>query len=87
MIQQPSTITRLDSGIHVRPLQQSELPAADYIMRLAFGTFLGLPDPTAFMGDADFVFTRWKANPDSAFGAEANGEFVGSNFSSNWGYV
>lgn len=87
MITQPSTITRREAGIHVRPLQESELPAADYIMRLAFGTFLGLPEPTAFMGDADYVFTRWKANPDSAFGAEDNGELVGSNFASNWGSV
>jgi GNAT superfamily N-acetyltransferase len=87
MISQPSTINRLDPGVHVRPLQESELPAADNIMRLAFGTFLGLPDPTAFMGDGAFVHTRWKANPDSAFGAEANGELVGSNFVSNWGSV
>jgi GNAT superfamily N-acetyltransferase len=87
MIPQPSTINRPGPDIRVRLLQESELPAADYIMRLAFGTFIGLPDPTAFMGDANYVLTRWKADPDAAFGAEANGELVGSNFASNWGSV
>jgi hypothetical protein len=27
----------------VRPLQENDLPAADHVMWLAFGTFLGLP--------------------------------------------
>ena len=56
-------------------------------MRLAFGTFLGLPDPMAFMGDAGYVRGRWQANPSAAFGAEADGELVGSNFATNWGSV
>ena len=42
--------TKLD--ITVRPLQESELTTADNIMRVAFGTFIGLPEPAAFMGDA-----------------------------------
>ena len=44
---QPVGTTKLD--ISVRPLQENDLSAADRIMRLAFGTFLGLPEPTAFM--------------------------------------
>lgn len=75
------------SEIIVRPLQESELSTADTIMRLAFGTFIGLPDPMAFMGDASFVRTRWIANPNAAFAAEANGEVIGSNFATNWGSV
>jgi predicted N-acetyltransferase YhbS len=75
------------SDIIVRPLQETELSAADAIMRLAFGTFIGLPDPMAFMGDASYVRTRWRANPNAAFAAEANGEVVGSNFATNWGSV
>ena len=63
MTPQPSTITKPNLDTHVRPLQESELPAADHIMRLAFGTFLCLPEPTSFMGDAGYVHTRWKANP------------------------
>jgi GNAT superfamily N-acetyltransferase len=56
-------------------------------MRLAFGTFLGVPDPASFMGDAAYVRTRWQASPDAAFVAETNNELVGSNFATNWGSV
>ena len=71
----------------IRPLQETELSTADTVMRLAFGTFIGLPDPMAFMGDASYVRTRWLANPKAAFAAEADGEVVGSNFATNWGSV
>jgi GNAT superfamily N-acetyltransferase len=77
----------LHQGINVRPLQQRDLPAADRIMRLAFGTFLGLPDPSAFMGDADYVQTRWRTNPTAAFAVEQGDTLLGSNFASNWGSV
>jgi len=73
--------------VTVRPLQENELDTADGIMRLAFGTFIGLPDPMSFMGDADYVRTRWRANPQAAFAAEVDGELVGSNFATNWGSV
>lgn len=73
--------------IIVRPLREDDLPAADHIMRVAFGTFLGLPEPASFMGDAGYVRSRWRADPDAAFGAEAGGELVGSNFATNWGSV
>jgi len=32
--------------VTIRPLQEGDLPAADRSFRMAFGTFLGLPDPT-----------------------------------------
>ena len=64
--------------ISVRPLQESDLVTADHIMRLAFGTFLGFPDPGSFMGYASYVRTRWRANPNAAFAAEINNEVVGS---------
>jgi GNAT superfamily N-acetyltransferase len=76
--------------ISVRPLQENDLSDADLIVRLAFGTFLGVPDPKTFMGDADYVRTRWRTDPSSAFGAfgaESGGELVGSNFATNWGSV
>ena len=82
---QPEGSTKFD--ISVRSLQENDLSAADHIMRLAFGTFLGLPEPAAFMGDADYVRSRWRADPSAAFGAEAGGELVGSNFATNWGSV
>ena len=69
----------------VRPLVESDLADADRIIRLAFGTFLGFPDPLRFMGDADYVHTRWKADPAAVLAAEDNGRFIGSNFAADWG--
>jgi GNAT superfamily N-acetyltransferase len=82
---QPQISRKAKLDISVRPLQEGDLPVADRLMRLAFGTFLGLPEPTSFMGDTDYVRTRWRAAPDAAFGAEVNGELVSSNFATNWG--
>lgn len=58
---------------------------ADRIFRLAFGTFVGLPDPLSFAGGREFVLTRWRINPPGALAAECNGELVGSNFAASWG--
>ena len=66
--------------ILVRPLRKADLPAAARICRLAFGTFLGAPDPETFWADRDYVHGRWRAAHIAAFGAEAGGELVGSNF-------
>ena len=71
--------------IAIRPLAERDLPEADRIFRLAFGTFLGIPDPTSFMGDADLVKTRWRADPSAALGAYDDGALVGSNFAASWG--
>lgn len=71
--------------VSISPLQENQLEEADRIMRLAFGTFLGLPDPMSFMGDAGYVRARWQADPSAALAAEADGELVGSNFATNWG--
>jgi len=76
-----------DTKVTIRPLEETDLAEADRIMRLAFGTFLGLPDPMAFMGDAAYIPTRWLANPNGAFAAEVGGELIGSNFATNWGSV
>lgn len=77
----------IQSNVAIRPLRQGDLPAADHIFRLAFGTFLGLPDPTTFYGDADLIQTRYLADPTAAFAAEVDGELVGSNLATNWGSV
>jgi GNAT superfamily N-acetyltransferase len=71
----------------VRPLAEEDLEEADRIFRVAFGTFLGAVDPERFFGDADFVRTRWRANPGAALAAEIDGRLVGSNFAGNWGSV
>lgn len=71
----------------MRPLTENDLDAANQIFRLAFGTHLRLPDPLQFFGDAEYVRTRWLANPSSAFAAEVDGKLVASQFVTSWGSV
>ena len=73
------------SEILVRPLAEADLPEADRINRIAFGTFFGLEDPTRFRGDGDVVHGRFRANPDGAFAAEIDGRLVGCGFVMDWG--
>ena len=84
---QAQTASTAKPYIAVRPLREHDLPVADRVMRLAFGTFIGLAEPLSFMGDADYVHTRWRADPHAAFAAMAGSELVGSNFATNWGSV
>jgi GNAT superfamily N-acetyltransferase len=73
--------------VTIRPLSEADLNDADRIFRLAFGTFVGLPEPLAFMADADLVRPRWRTDAASTFGAWVNGGLAGSNFATNWGTV
>lgn len=71
--------------VTIRPLQKADLPAADLVMRVAFGTLIGVPEPASFFGDASWVSNRWQTDPSAGFVAEMNGEIVGSNFATHWG--
>jgi predicted N-acetyltransferase YhbS len=64
--------------IVIRNMREQDLAEADRIFRVAFGTFLHLPDPMTFAGDADYVRGRHAAWPEAAFVAERDGEVVGS---------
>ncbi|MFF7731400.1 GNAT family N-acetyltransferase [Streptomyces sp. NPDC007984] len=75
------------ASVSVRPLVEPDLERADEIFRVAFGTFLGAPEPETFFGTADYVRTRWAADPRAAFAATVEGEVVGSNFAADWGSV
>ena len=75
----------LESAVHVRPMRADDLDAADRVLRLAFGTIRGLPDPSATFGDADSVRTRFRAAPECAWAAELDGDVVGSVFAARWG--
>ncbi len=77
----------MSTSVVVRALREADLDAADRIFRLAFGTFLGLPDPLQFAGDSDWTRTRWRADPTLAIAAELDGELVGTNFVARWGSV
>jgi predicted N-acetyltransferase YhbS len=74
--------TRTGADAEIRPLEEADLPAADAVLRQAFGAFLGMPDP---FGDTDYVRSRWRAAPDAAWVAELDGEVVGSTFTARWG--
>lgn len=77
--------TQSRPDILVRPLVESDLGEAARIICVAFGTFLGLPDPERFMGDAEMARSRWKTEPSAVLAAEHNGKLIGSNFIANWG--
>lgn len=66
--------------VTIRPLSEPDIPEADRIMHLAFGTFLGLPDPLAFVGDdreCRLLGVRSPA-PRRAGGTEPDHEHVGA---------
>ena len=71
--------------IVIRPLHEADLTAADHVMRVAFGTLWGVPEPSTTFGDASWVRNRWRADPSAAFAAELEGEVVGSAFATRWG--
>ena len=81
-----------DKGSHianpaVSALNEKDLPEAERIFRVAFGTFLGAPDPELFWTDRDYVYGRQRAPHVASFGATLNGKIVGSNFATKWGSV
>lgn len=71
----------------VRALEDGDLAEAALIVRLAFGSFLGAPDPSTFWNDRDYVYGRFRAPHVAGFGASLDGKLVGSNFATHWGSV
>jgi GNAT superfamily N-acetyltransferase len=71
----------------VSALDEKDLAEAARILRLAFGTFLGVPDPKSFWSDRDYVYGRQHDAHVASFGAKLDGKLAGSNFATNWGSV
>ena len=72
----------------VRPLAEQDLPQAQKIVRSAFGTFLGAPDPDNFWTDFDYVYGRHGAEHVASFAADdEKGGLAGVNFATRWGSV
>src|SRR6185312_10465758 len=71
--------------IKVGLLKKDELEEADRIVRLAFGTFLGLPQPLDFMGDRTFMAPRWRSSHVKVLAAREGGRLIGSNVATRWG--
>lgn len=72
-------------SIKIGLLKKSEVEEADRILRLAFGTFLGVPNPTEFMGDRNFMEPRWRSSHVKVIAAREGGRLVGSNVVTRWG--
>ncbi|MGA2571491.1 MAG: GNAT family N-acetyltransferase [Terracidiphilus sp.] len=71
--------------VQIGPLRASELEEAGKVVRLAFGAYLGLPNPLEFMGDRDFVGPRWRARNTAALAAREKGKLIGLNVATRWG--
>jgi GNAT superfamily N-acetyltransferase len=71
--------------IKVGLLKESELGEADRIVRLAFGTFLGLPNPLDFMEDRHYMMPRWRSSNVKVVAAREGDRLVGSNVITRWG--
>jgi GNAT superfamily N-acetyltransferase len=66
-------------------MREADLAEAGQIVRLAFGTFLGVPDLESFWADRDYLRTRWHGKTGEGVVAEGDGRLVGSNFATVWG--
>jgi len=71
--------------IKVGPLKRSELEEADRIVRLAFGTFLGVPNPLDIVTDRNFIAPRWHSTHVKVIAARESGRLIGSNVATRWG--
>jgi hypothetical protein len=80
-----ASLSKETADIFVRPMLEADLAEARRIFRIAFGTFIGVPNPEDFWADREYVFTRWRTDPGAALVAEMNGTLAGSNFATNWG--
>ena len=69
----------------IRSMLDGDVDEADRVMRLAFGTWLGVPDPMTVFGDSDILRARYRANAGGAFVAERGGEIVGAVYATRWG--
>ncbi len=72
-------------NVSISALRPDDVDTADRVMRTAFGTFLGAPEPMLVFGDAECVRPRFAAAPAWAFAAKSNGEVIGSNLVARWG--
>jgi GNAT superfamily N-acetyltransferase len=69
----------------ISTLKQEDLPEAAKILRLAFGTFFGVPDLETFWSDRDYAHGRHGAPHVASFAARLHGPLVGTAFATKWG--
>ncbi len=73
--------------VTIEQLREQDLLEADRIFRLAFGTFLGMPNPEQFHQGSAFIKARWQEDPSATFAAKLDGKLLGTNLGTNWGSV
>jgi GNAT superfamily N-acetyltransferase len=71
--------------VKIGPLRAGELEEASRILRLAFGTFLRMPNPLEFMGDRDFLTPRFRSKHVKLLAARDGNRLIGSNAVTQWG--
>jgi GNAT superfamily N-acetyltransferase len=71
--------------IKIGPLKKNEVEEAARIVKLAFGTFLGLPDPLAFMDDRHYMAPRFNSPNVKVVAARDGSRLIGSNVATRWG--
>ena len=74
-----------NQSIRTGLLRASEVSEAARIMKVAFGTFLGVPNPGEFMGDRDFLTPRFHAPHVRCLAAREGGKLLGTNVLTRWG--
>lgn len=70
--------------VEISLLQERELPEAEKLLRLSFGTFLGLTEPMNFSNGATYT-NRWYKDPQAVFAAKLDSKLVGFSMVANWG--
>jgi GNAT superfamily N-acetyltransferase len=76
----------MNGEITYRPMRAADLPAADRVFRMAFGTWFGLADPMQFRGGEPGVLEpRFWSYPDGGSVAWRDNAIVGFSFASRWG--
>jgi GNAT superfamily N-acetyltransferase len=78
-------MTESAGTVSVHPMSPSEIADADRIFRLAFSTFLELPDPATFMAGREVLRGRYNTDPGGTLAATDVDALVGSNFVAHWG--
>jgi GNAT superfamily N-acetyltransferase len=71
--------------VDIGPLRDSELSEAWRICNLAFGTFLGVPDPSKTFGDRDLMRPRFRSGCAELLAARSRGRLIGSVIATRWG--
>lgn len=71
--------------IEIGALKETETREAWRICNVAFGTFLGAPDPSKTFGDRDLLTPRFRSRGVEILAARDGGKLIGSNVITRWG--